>query len=129
MKQLHEFVIPKIYVQWKNVANCLSNEVADGTSDSEKSANSSSDSEEIADGSSDSTDTTEIIDTRKTTDKYWMSDDYPMQSCEDMLRDWLCTHNSVNPHTWETLINSIKQVEQLKAPAMEIENDVKKLIR
>lgn len=34
--------------------------------------------------------------------------EYPMQCCEDLLRDWLCSDDSVNPHSWEALINSLK---------------------
>ena len=55
--------------------------------------------------------------------------EYPMQCCEDLLRDWLCTDDSVHPRSWEALINSLKQVQQLNAIAEQIEKDVKELIR
>ena len=50
-----------------------------------------------------------------------------IQCCEDLFRDWLCKDDNV--HSWEALINSLKQVQQLSASAKQIEKDVKKLIR
>ena len=55
--------------------------------------------------------------------------EYPMQCCEDLLRHWLCSDDSVNPHSWEALINSLKQVQELMRSAKQIEMDVKELIR
>ena len=55
--------------------------------------------------------------------------EYPMQCCEDLFRDWLCSDDSVNPHSWEVLINSLKQVQQLMKSAKQIEKDVQSLIR
>ena len=53
-----------------------------------------------------------------------------IQCCEDMLRDWLCTDDSLHPScSWETLIGVLKQVNQLISPAKQIEKDVEKLIR
>ena len=55
--------------------------------------------------------------------------EYPMQCCEDLFRDWLCSDDSINPHSWEDLINSLKQVQQLVKSAKKIEKDVQRLIR
>lgn len=54
-----------------------------------------------------------------------------IQCCEDMLRDWLANDESddVDSHSWEILINTLKQIKQLTAPARQIEIDVEKLIR
>ena len=54
-----------------------------------------------------------------------------IQCCEDMLREWLCAtdESDVDSHSWETLINTLKQIKQLTAPARLIEKDVEKLIR
>ena len=54
-----------------------------------------------------------------------------IQCCEDILRDWLCAIDEpdVDSHSWETLINTLKQIKQLTAPARQIEKDVEKLIR
>lgn len=57
------------------------------------------------------------------------ANEYPMQCCEDLLRDWLCTDDSVNPHNWETLINNLKQVQQMIVPAQQIEKHLSQLIR
>ena len=55
--------------------------------------------------------------------------EYPMQCCEDLFRDWLCSDDSINQHSWEDLINSLKQVQQLMKSAKKIEKDVQRLIR
>ena len=69
-----------------------------------------------------SQETIEIMDKNSTSE-------YPMQCCEDMLRDWLCSDDSVNPHSWETLINTLKQIQQLTTLAEQIEENVEELIR
>ena len=55
--------------------------------------------------------------------------EYPMQCCEDLFRDWLCSDDSVIPCNWETLINSLRQVQHLMTSVKEIEKDVERLIR
>lgn len=55
--------------------------------------------------------------------------EYPMQCCEDMLRDWLCTEDSLHPCSWKTLIDKLKEIQQLSASAIEIKCDVEQLIR
>ena len=67
-------------------------------------------------------------DTIEKIDKDSMKE-YPMQCCEDLFRDWLCSDDSVNTYSWEALINNVKEVQQLIILAEEIENDVKSLIR
>ena len=67
-------------------------------------------------------------DTIEKMDKNSMKE-YPMQCCEDLFRDWLCSDDSVNTHSWEALISNLKEVQQLIILAGEIENDVKSLIR
>ena len=52
-----------------------------------------------------------------------------IQCCEDLLRDWLCANDDIHLHSWETLINILKQVKQLTVPAKQIEKDIEKLIR
>ena len=52
-----------------------------------------------------------------------------IQCCEDLLRDWLCKYYCVHPRSWETLINSVKQVQELSASTKQIERNVEKLIR
>ena len=48
---------------------------------------------------------------------------------ENLLRDWLCTDDSEHPHNWETLINSLMEVDQLITPAKQIKKEVEELIR
>ena len=94
MKHLHELVIPKIYLHWREVADCLSESLY----------------------------IMMMIKKERTSE-------YPMQACEDLLRDWLCSEDSLHPCSWETLINSLKQVHPLTEVAMQIKKDVEKLIR
>ena len=54
---------------------------------------------------------------------------YPMQCCEDLFRDWLCSDDSMSPRSWKVLINSLKQVQQLMKSAKQIEKDVQSIIR
>ena len=101
MKHIHELVIPKIFAHWKKVAVSLnySQDIIEMMDDKWKGVNA-------------------------------------IQCCEDMLRDWLCAtdecatdESDVVSHSWETLINTLKQIKQLTAPARQIEKDVEKLIR
>ena len=94
MKHLHELVIPKIYTDWEQVVDCLSESLY----------------------------IMEIIKKDRTCE-------YPMQCCEDMLRDWLSTEDSLHPCNWKTLIDKLKEIQQLSAAAIQIKSDVEKLIR
>ena len=67
-------------------------------------------------------------DTIQIMDEKWESIN-TTQCCEDLLRDWLCTDDSVHPHSWETLITILKEVKQLNKTAKQIEKDLEKLIR
>ena len=48
----------------------------------------------------------------------------PEKCCYDLFNDWLSTDNGVSPKTWETLLNQLKEVEEL---ADKVE-DIKKKI-
>ena len=49
----------------------------------------------------------------------------PMQSCDELLRDWLSTDVGVKPKLWSTLIAALKDIRQLTAVAEQIEEDIK----
>ena len=49
----------------------------------------------------------------------------PLESCEEMMRDWLSTGVGLKPKVWSTLIAALKDVKQLTAIVEEIEQDIK----
>ena len=49
----------------------------------------------------------------------------PMESCDEMMRDWLSTDVGLKPKVWSTLIAALKDVKQLTATVEEIEQDIK----
>ena len=48
----------------------------------------------------------------------------PLESCEEMMRDWLSTDVGLKPKIWSTLIAALKDVEQLTAIVERIEQDI-----
>ena len=89
MKHLNEYVIPKIAVYWKRVADSLEFD----------------------------------IHTIKIIEKKFQND--PMESCEEMMREWLSTDIGLKPKVWSTLIAALKGIKQLTATIEEIEQDIK----
>ena len=49
----------------------------------------------------------------------------PLESCDEMMRDWLSTDVGIKPKVWSTLIATLKDVKQLTAVVEEIEEDIK----
>ena len=47
-----------------------------------------------------------------------------MESCDEMMRDWLSTGVGLKPKVWSTLIAALKDVKQLTAIVEEIEQDI-----
>ena len=52
----------------------------------------------------------------------------PLESCDEMMRDWLSTDVGKKPKIWSTLIAALKDVRQLIAVVEEIEQDVKCIV-
>ena len=50
----------------------------------------------------------------------------PKKCCRDLLIDWLSTDHGVAPKTWSTLIEKLKEVEDLAAATQEIINEFSK---
>ena len=48
-----------------------------------------------------------------------------LESCDEMMRDWLSTDIGIKPKVWSTLIAALKDVKQLTASVEEIEQDIK----
>ena len=53
--------------------------------------------------------------------------DDPKKCCKELLTDWLSTDNGVGPKTWSTLLDKLKEVEDLAAVTNEVMDEVKKL--
>jgi len=49
----------------------------------------------------------------------------PLESCDEMMRDWLSTDVGIKPKIWSTLIAALKEVKQLTAAVEEIEQEIK----
>ena len=48
-----------------------------------------------------------------------------LESCDEMMRDWLSTDVGIKPKIWSTLIAALKEVKQLTAAVEEIEQEIK----
>ena len=48
----------------------------------------------------------------------------PLESCDEMMRDWSSTDIGINPKVWSTLIAALKDIRQLNALVEEIEQDI-----
>lgn len=51
----------------------------------------------------------------------------PKKCCRELFIDWLSTAHGVSPKTWSTLLDKLKEVEDLAAATHEIINELKKL--
>ena len=49
----------------------------------------------------------------------------PLESCDEMMRDWLSTDVGLKPKVWSTLIAALKDVKQFTAIVEEIEENIK----
>ena len=48
-----------------------------------------------------------------------------LESCDEMMRDWLSTDVGIKPKVWSILIAALKDIKQLTAVVEEIEQDIK----
>ncbi|XP_065900605.1 uncharacterized protein [Dysidea avara] len=51
----------------------------------------------------------------------------PKKCCQELFKDWISTENGVSPKTWSTLLNKLKQVQELFSVTKEIRREVAKL--
>ena len=51
----------------------------------------------------------------------------PKKCCRDLFIDWLSTDHGVGPKTWSTLLEKLKEVEDVAAATQEIINELQKL--
>ena len=51
----------------------------------------------------------------------------PKKCCRELFIDWLSTGHGVYPKTWSTLLDKLKEVEELAAATEEIINELEKL--
>ena len=51
----------------------------------------------------------------------------PLQSCDELMRDWLSTDVGIKPKVWSTLIAALKNIRQLTAVVEQIEEDIKSI--
>ena len=58
----------------------------------------------------------------KTIEKKYRND--PEECCDELLREWLSSGLGLQPKTWSTLINALKEVTQLAAITKTIETDI-----
>ena len=53
--------------------------------------------------------------------------DNPKKCCRELFIDWLSTSHGVSPKTWSTLLDKLKEVDDLSAAIKEIINEVDKI--
>ena len=53
---------------------------------------------------------------------------YSKKCCNQLFVDWLSTNHGTGPKTWSTLLDKLKDVEDLAAATSEIINELKKLV-
>ena len=58
----------------------------------------------------------------KSIEKKYRND--PEECCDELLREWLSSGLGLQPKTWSTLINALKEVKQLAAITKTIETDM-----
>jgi len=51
----------------------------------------------------------------------------PKKCCQKLFIDWLSTDHGVGPKTWSTLLEKLKEVEELAASMQGIINELQKL--
>ena len=49
----------------------------------------------------------------------------PMKCCIELFSDWITTDNGLAPKTWSTLLETLKEVDQLSGVAEQIEESLK----
>ena len=54
------------------------------------------------------------------------NNDNSKKCCQKLFVDWLSTDHGVGPKTWSTLLEKLKDVEDLAAATNEIKNELKK---
>ena len=50
----------------------------------------------------------------------------PKKCCSGFLQDWLTSKNGNSPKTWRTLLNALKEVDELTSAVQEIEEELNK---
>ena len=53
--------------------------------------------------------------------------DNPKKCCKELFKDWLSTDHGTGPKTWSTLLDKLKDIEDLAAANGEIMDEFKKL--
>ena len=56
-----------------------------------------------------------------------MCNDNPKKCCKELFKDWLSTDHGAAPKTWSTLLDKLKEVEDLAAATNDIMNELRKL--
>ena len=51
----------------------------------------------------------------------------PKKCCKELFEDWLSTDHGAGPKTWSTLLDKLKEVEDLAAATNDITNELRKL--
>jgi len=49
------------------------------------------------------------------------------QCCDSLFRDWLSSSHGVGPKTWTTLLERLKEIEQMAVATSDIERKLKQL--
>ena len=62
----------------------------------------------------------------KSIEKKYRND--PEECCDELLREWLSSGLGLQPKTWSTLINALKEVKQLAAITETIETHTQTII-
>ena len=44
----------------------------------------------------------------------------PIKCCKELFKDWLATSNGVKPKIWQTLLDKLKELQELNAVTEEI---------
>ena len=56
-----------------------------------------------------------------------MCNDNPKKCCKELFKDWLSTDHGAGPKTWSTLLDKLKEVDDLAAATNDIMNELRKL--
>ena len=52
----------------------------------------------------------------------------PKNCCRELFIDWLSTNHGVDPKTWSTLLDKLKEVDNLSAATQEIINELENFV-
>lgn len=52
----------------------------------------------------------------------------PKKCCRELFIDWLSTSHGVGPKTWSTLLDKLKEVEDLSAATQEIIKELENIV-